>query len=69
MISLILMYFSLAVMCGGILGLSLANAVFVDQMTADNNETVEQKLDVVMAQLEALRAELASRSAKGPDPV
>lgn len=35
-------YFMLAVMLGGILGLSLANAVFVDEMTADNTDKVEE---------------------------
>jgi voltage-gated sodium channel len=34
-------YFIVAVLMGGILGLSLANAVFVDEMTADNNERLE----------------------------
>lgn len=34
-------YFTLSVLIGGILGLSLANAVFVDEMTADNTVKVE----------------------------
>ena len=35
------LYFVAAVMVGGILGLSLANAIFVDEMTADNTDKVE----------------------------
>ncbi len=37
-------YFVISVLVGGILGLSLANAVFVDEMTADNNQRVEEML-------------------------
>jgi voltage-gated sodium channel len=35
-------YFTISVLVGGILGLSLANAVFVDEMTADNTVKVEK---------------------------
>jgi len=35
-------YFALSVIIGGVLGLSLANAVFVDEMTLDNNDELEQ---------------------------
>lgn len=35
-------YFVFAVIIGGILGLSLANAIFVDEMTADNNLKLER---------------------------
>lgn len=38
---LIRLYFIAAVLIGGILGLSLANAIFVDEMTADNTYKVE----------------------------
>ena len=41
-ITLVKGYFVIAVLVGGILGLSLANAVFVDEMTADNNDRLEQ---------------------------
>ncbi|HCU87201.1 MAG TPA: hypothetical protein DGP39_06695, partial [Verrucomicrobiales bacterium] len=46
-------YFIIAVLCGGILGLSLANAVFVDEMTADNNDKLEEMVS-------ELRSEMAS---------
>lgn len=42
MIGVLRGYFALSVLVGGILGLSLANAVFVDEMTADNTVKVEE---------------------------
>jgi voltage-gated sodium channel len=39
------LFFVTAVLVGGILGLSLANAVFVDEMMMDNTETLERKID------------------------
>lgn len=51
-------YFVLAVLVGGILGLSLANAVFVDEMTADNNDRLEQMVS-------NLREELADNQESG----
>ena len=47
-------YFVLAVFTGGILGLSLANAVFVDEMIADNNDQLEKMVT-------NLREELADK--------
>ena len=38
-------YFVFAVTTGGILGLSLANAVFVDEMTMDNTDALDAKID------------------------
>lgn len=46
------LFFVFAVLTGGLLGLSLANAVFVDEMIKDNNDDLER-------QLERLRSELA----------
>ena len=37
-------YFIFTVLVGGILGLSLANAIFVDEMTADNTRLLEQEM-------------------------
>jgi len=39
---------------GGIFGMSLANAVFVDEMTMDNNLELEQKIDRLQEQIQAL---------------
>ncbi len=43
-IFLVRSYFVVSVIVGGLLGLSLANAVFVDEMTADNNQKIEEML-------------------------
>ncbi len=61
MIGLVRAYFVFAVLVGGILGLSLANAVFVDEMTMDNNAKVEETLDALRAELAAQRAENEAR--------
>lgn len=64
-------YFVLAVIVGGILGLSLANAIFVDEMTADNNLKLERMVGQLQRDLrqqqeqqrqllQELRAEIAA---------
>lgn len=49
-------YFMAAVLIGGILGLSLANAVFVDEMTADNNDRLEEMVIDLREELEVARS-------------
>ena len=51
-------YFGVAVLVGGILGLSLGNAVFVDQMMADNNDVVERDVAEMTREVSLLRAEI-----------
>jgi len=51
-------YFVAAVMVGGIIGLSLANAVFVDEMTMDNTIKLEDKVDALLEEVRSLREEL-----------
>jgi voltage-gated sodium channel len=58
------LYFAVAVLVGGILGLSLANAVFVDEMTTDNTLELEVKVDELNDKMEALRAEIRSLRAE-----
>lgn len=48
-------YFILVVLSGGIFGMSLANAVFVDEMTMDNNQALEAKVDKLQEQIEELK--------------
>lgn len=48
-------YFVIVIMLGGIFGLSLANAVFVDEMTMDNNQDLEQKIDGLHEEIAELR--------------
>ena len=62
-------YFVLAVFGGGILGLSLVNAVFVDQMTADNNDPLQIRVERMTEELSELRTEiLALRGQLAPPP-
>jgi len=56
------LFFSLAVVVGGILGLSLANAVFVDQMMMDNTEPLEERVEALAEEIRLLRAELHDAS-------
>lgn len=59
-------YFVGSVFGGGILGLSLANAVFVDQMVLDNNDELEVRLAELTREIRQLRAEIAAgRSSDG----
>lgn len=67
------LYFGVAVLVGGILGLSLGNAVFVDQMMADNTEDVERdvlemtrEVSMLRQEIRELRALLAARSGGEP---
>ncbi len=51
-------FFVAAVLIGGILGLSLANAVFVDEMMMDNTESLERRIDVLTDEIRRLRDDL-----------
>jgi len=48
-------YFVLVVLFGGIFGLSLANAIFVDEMTVDNNQDLEAKIDRLIEEIRQSR--------------
>lgn len=48
-------YFVLVVLLGGVFGMSLANAVFVDEMTMDNNDVVEAKIDNLQQEIQELK--------------
>ena len=68
-------YFVIAVFGGGILGLSLVNAVFVDQMTVDNTDPLEERIEGLSEEIRLLREEIralrgdraASAPARGAD--
>ncbi len=49
-------FFLALVLGGGVFGLSLANAIFVDEMTLDNNRQLEKKIDELQVQLAELRS-------------
>ncbi|KAA3637470.1 MAG: ion transporter [Bacteroidetes bacterium] len=48
------LYFVMVVLTGGIFGMSLANAVFVDEMTMDNNAELEKKITVLETKIDLL---------------
>ena len=51
-------YFASVVVIGGIFGIGLANAVFVDEMTMDNNRDLERKVDALTDEIRQLRKQL-----------
>ena len=58
------LFFVLVVITGGMLGMSLANAIFVDEMTMDNNKNLEDKIDKLSEQVLQLQEQLARTGAK-----
>ena len=50
-------FFVFAVLTGGILGLGIVNAVFVDEMVMDNNDALEAQVTALQDELRALRAQ------------
>lgn len=56
------LYFIFIVLIGGIFGMSLANAIFVDEMTSDNNQVVEQKMDRLKEQIAELKQMLEKQN-------
>ena len=55
-IGLTRIYFVFIVLIGGIFGMSLANAVFVDEMTIDNNLELEAKIDQLQLEIGELKS-------------
>jgi voltage-gated sodium channel len=51
-------FFVLSVLTGGVIGLSLTNAVFVDEMMMDNHDHLERKIDTLTEEIIKLRAEV-----------
>jgi voltage-gated sodium channel len=56
------LYFGLMVLLGGVLGMSLANAVFVDEMTMDNTDALEAKVGELSDQIAEIKQLLQERS-------
>ena len=48
-------FFVSVVLMGGIFGMSLANAIFVDEMTIDNNLELEKKMDELKEEIRELK--------------
>ncbi len=59
-------FFVWAVVTGGLLGLSLTNAVLVDEMVMDNNNELEEQVGALSVQLERIEAKLDQMTARGP---
>ncbi|MCA9620695.1 MAG: ion transporter [Myxococcales bacterium] len=55
------LYFIMSVTLGGLLGLGLANAVFVDEMTMDNNDDLETKVDRLSEEIRRIRELLETK--------
>lgn len=51
-------YFSVLVFCGGIIGMSLINSIFVDAMAGDNNDEVLEKLSKIEERLKDIEKRL-----------
>jgi voltage-gated sodium channel len=55
------LFFVVSVLIGGILGLSLANAVFVDEMMMDNTHALEKKVETLTEKVDQLNLLLRDR--------
>ncbi|MHC1705920.1 MAG: ion transporter [Bacteroidales bacterium] len=51
-------YFVVILLCGGILGLSLVNSIFVDAMTSDNTDELEQKVSELSEKIDELKMKI-----------
>ncbi len=60
-------YFVALLFGGGIIGLSLINSIFVDNMMSDNTEELEKQVARIEAKLDTLLAERASGGKRGSD--
>ncbi|MGB0864009.1 MAG: ion transporter [Saprospiraceae bacterium] len=63
-INLAKFYFAMVVLLGGVFGMSIANAIFVDEMTMDNNSNLEKKIDSLESQIGRLEGLLIAMNTK-----
>lgn len=59
------LFFSFCVFTAGVLGLSIANAVFVDEMVEDNTDDLEDKMDDLQEQLDRIEDQVMSDQKNG----
>ena len=57
-IALVRIYFVVILICGGIIGLSLVNSIFVDAMVSDNNDELEAEVKKLNEKIDALTEEI-----------
>ena len=55
-------YFSLLLIAGGIIGMSLINSIFVDAMVSDNNDDVKAQLAQMEAKIDELTKLIAEKN-------
>ena len=48
------LYFVFLLLCGGIIGLSLVNSIFVDAMVSDNNDELQKEVSNLSDKIETL---------------
>ncbi|MCX6268342.1 MAG: ion transporter [Bacteroidetes bacterium] len=48
------LYFVILLLCGGIIGLSLVNSIFVDAMVSDNNDELQEEVSELSKKIESL---------------
>lgn len=48
------LYFVILLLCGGIIGLSLVNSIFVDAMVSDNNDELQKEVSQLSKKIESL---------------
>lgn len=58
-------FFATVFLFGGVLGLSLANAVFVDEMTIDNTDELSEKMDDLRIRIDELNEAIKGLSKRG----
>lgn len=61
-------YFMAVVVSGGLFGLSLVNAIFVDEMLRNENDLIERRLDELSAKMDRLLASPAATPAATTPP-
>lgn len=54
-------YFIFIVITGGVFGLSIVNAIFVDEMVSDNNDELEKRISQLEGKIDVLIAEIAKQ--------
>ncbi|MEQ8239333.1 MAG: ion transporter [Cyclobacteriaceae bacterium] len=55
-------FFFIIVLTGGIFGMSIMNAIFVDEMVMDNNDDLEAKVDYLHEKVDRLMAKLEEQA-------
>ncbi len=55
---LVKIYFMAMVLTGGLFGFSIVNAIFVDEMVADNNDALNNKIDILIKEVKSLKEQI-----------